>query len=229
MKLEPITVKAVGAEKWYYRKKGDANRFFAVEPADLTLEPGKLTVLTGRSGSGKTTLLHMLAGIVTPSGGTVAVNGEDLYAMDDEALSRFRNRHLGIIPQGAELLPYLTVTENILLPAGMWPGADRESAADQAALLLKRLGIENLSGVFARELSGGERRRVSIARALAGTPGVLFADEPTSDLDDENTGTVLELLREYADKGAAVLIVSHDSEALDYADLRLKMDGGRLK
>ena len=170
----------------------------------------------------------MLSGILLPSGETVSADGQNLYAMDDRSLSAFRNRHMGMIPQGADLLPYLTVTENILLAQGICKGGDQKAAAERAGALLNRLEIESLADVYAKELSGGERRRVCVARALAGSPGVLFADEPTSDLDDENTKTVLRLLREYADEGAAVFIVTHDREALDYADFRWRMDSGTV-
>ena len=101
------------AEKWYFRASGSANRFYAVEKTDLTLAPGTLTVLTGRSGSGKTTLLHMMAGLLRPDGGTICVDGQDLYAMDDKILSRFRNRHFGVIPQSTSAIPNLTVMENL--------------------------------------------------------------------------------------------------------------------
>ena len=226
--MESIKIEASAAEKWYFRGKGESNRFYAVHAADLTLNPGTLTVLTGRSGSGKTTLLHMLAGILSPSGGRITAGGEDLYAMDDQTLSRFRNRVMGMIPQGADLLPSLTVQENILLPYRIFSKEERPEVPIQANRLLEQLGIQDLCSVRAAELSGGERRRACIVRALAGSPPVVFADEPTSDLDDENTRIVLELLRESADHGAAVLIVTHDSEAMEYADVCRRMDGGVL-
>ena len=226
-----MRIEASGVEKWYFRGKGDSNRFFAVQQTDLVLEPGQVTVLTGRSGSGKTTLMHMMSGFVTPGAGRILADGQELYKMSDADLSRFRNRHFGMIPQGADVLPELTVRENILLSQGISGGrkhSEQGTIEEHAKKLLEQMEILPLLGVPAKELSGGERRRVCTVRALAGTPEAVFADEPTSDLDDENMHVVLKLLRKAADEGASVLIVTHDREALDYADVKLRMDGGRL-
>lgn len=226
-----MIIEAFAIEKWYFRGKADTNRFFAVNRTDLALEPGKVTVLTGPSGSGKTTVMNIMSGLLTPDGGKVLADGKDLYAQDDRALSEFRNMHFGMIPQGADVLPHLTVMENILLPQGICGRRDPKGtdSAGKAQKLLECMETGQLADVRAGELSGGERRRVCVARALAGIPDVIFADEPTSDLDDENMQTVLQMLRGAADAGAAVLIVSHDSEALDYADVRLRMNSGVLE
>ena len=232
-----MILEARDVEKWYLRGKGDSNRFYAVRRADLVLEPGKVTVLTGRSGSGKTTLMNMMAGLLTPDRGMVRVDEQDLYAMQDDSLSKLRNRHFGMIPQGADVLPELTVMENILLAQGIYKrrsevppvnADDRESLSfqDTADRLLEQMEISHLAQVQAKELSGGERRRACIARALAVGAEFVFADEPTSDLDDENMRIILAMLRKTADQGSAVLIVSHDMEAQEYADLRYRMDGG---
>jgi len=223
MKLE-----AAGIEKWYFRGRGDSNRFFAVQKTDIVLVPGTVTVLTGRSGSGKSTLLHMMAGLLTPDGGRVCADGQDVYQMDDPARSRFRNEHMGMIPQGADLLPVLTVMENILLVRGLFAAREEEirKVKEKAGLFLERMGIASLADVPARELSGGEMRRAALARALSVSPELIFADEPTSDLDDENMLIVLKLLREEADRGGAVLIVTHDLEAKEYADVCLSMNAG---
>lgn len=226
-----MIIEASAIEKWYFRGKADTNRFFAVNRTDLTLEPGKVTVLTGRSGSGKTTVMNIMSGLLSPDGGKVLADGKDLYAQDDRTLSEFRNMHFGMIPQGADVLPHLTVMENILLPRGICGRRDPKGtdSAGKAQKLLECMGTGQLADVLAGELSGGERRRVCVARALAGRPDVIFADEPTSDLDDENMQTVLQMLRGAADAGAAVLVVSHDSEALDYAEVRLRMNSGVLE
>lgn len=225
-----LTLKQVS--KWYFRGKGDSNRFFAVEACDLCVEPGKLVVLTGRSGSGKTTLLHMAAGLLTPDSGKVLADEEDLYAMDDRKLSAFRNRCMGVIPQGQSILPALTVLENIRLPKLMYgkdaaPGPARED--EKAQEWLERLGIAHLRDVSPNELSGGELRRAAVARALYSDAPLLFADEPTSDLDDENTGIVLSALREAADRQRAVLMVTHEAHAERYADTAWRMNRGRLE
>ena len=226
-----MLIEAAGIEKWYFRGRKDSNRFFAVKRADLVLKPGQVTVLTGRSGSGKTTLMHMMSGLLTPDGGTLLADGQELYGMDDALLSRFRNQHFGMIPQGADVLPELTVMENILLPRGIF-GKKKETSHGETEEYIKeimeQMNILSLSGAAAKELSGGERRRVCAARALAQAPDVIFADEPTSDLDDENMHIVLSLLRKAADAGAAVMIVTHDSEAQDYADVKIQMKEGVL-
>jgi len=181
----------------------------------------------GRSGSGKTTLLHMLAGLLTPTSGRVLLGETDLYRLDDRALSRLRNANIGVVPQGRSAIDSLTVLENVLLPGRMYGGTVDEAAARR---WLAVLGIESLAGAWPAELSGGELRRMAIARAMAQGPKVLLADEPTGDLDDENTARVLSVLSEAARaRDCAVLIVSHDSEAAGYADRLLRMDGGALE
>ena len=211
--------------KHYLRKTGSANHFLAVQPLELTLEEGTLTALTGRSGSGKTTLLQLLAGLLSPSSGRVIAGETDLYSLSDEALSRFRNQHIGVIPQGHAAVSSLTVLENVLLPGQLY-GNRSDPTRGQA--LLERLGMAPLADASPSELSGGEMRRMSIARALAAQPELLPADEPTGDLDDENTQLVLHLLREIADQGTTVLLVTHEEAALPYADRILRMDAGRL-
>ncbi len=211
----------------FFRKTGGANFFFAVKDADFSLSPGVLTEITGRSGSGKTTLLHILAGLLKPTTGNIILNGQDLYAMNDEERARFRNRKIGIAPQKQTALRSLTVWENILLPYMLY---QEEKAADQtrAENLMERMGIASLRDAYPNELSGGESRRLSIIRALIREPEILLADEPTGDLDNENTTAVLRLLREIADSGTAVLLVTHEKEAAAYADCHFQMDAGVL-
>ena len=211
----------------YFRKTGQANHFFAVQNVDLALQPGEVTLLTGRSGSGKTTLLHMLAGLLTPTEGRVLMDDTDLYALPDAELSRLRNAKLGVIPQGRSAVDTLTVLENVLLPSQL---RGEKGNADQALKWLDALGIAGLINARPAELSGGELRRMAIARAIAGNPEVILADEPTGDLDDENTAAVLTLLRRSAvEEGKAVLLVTHDSEALPYGTRICRMESGILK
>lgn len=218
---------AEGIMKRYFRKAGEANFFEAVGKTDLTLEGGEVTVLMGRSGSGKTTLLHMLGGLLRPTEGRVLLGDTDLYALSDAALSRLRNQRIAVIPQGRSAVETLTVRENILLPGTLYgeAPADMPRAADQ---WMEALGILPLADSRTRELSGGELRRMAIARALCWKPEVILADEPTGDLDDENTALVLSLLRKTAAEGAAVLIVSHDDAARPGADRAWRMDAGKL-
>ena len=209
----------------YLRRRGEANFFEAVHPVSLTLSGGEMTVLTGRSGSGKTTLLTMLAGLLRPSEGVVKLDGKDLYALPDAELSALRAGRIAVVPQAASAVASLTAEENILLPASL---AGKKLPADEARGLMERLGILSLRRAWPRELSGGELRRMAICRALAAHPDFLFADEPTADLDDENTVLVLGLLRDAANRGAAVFVVTHEREAAGYADRVLRMHDASL-
>ena len=201
--------------------------FIAVQETDLRLAAGTLTVVTGRSGSGKSTLLHILGGLMKPVTGRVLVDDVDLYTMGEDARTRLRSRHIGIVPQRLMSLAALTVRENILLPALL--AGKAEKFAPRADELMEHLGIRKLASVAPSELSGGELRRVTIARALVMQPGILLADEPTGDLDEENTQSVLRLLRETAHAGTAVLLVTHESEARNYADTCYTMTVGKLE
>ena len=214
-------------------RRGD-REFLAVQNADLTLESGRLIVLEGRSGSGKTTLLNILAGLQAPSSGRVLADSaqaagteSDLYGMEDSELSRFRNDHFGIMPQGQSAVAVLTVLENIVLPATIY-GQD-DQACQKALDLMEKMGITDLKDVYPKELSGGEMRRMAIARALVRKPEILFADEPTGDLDDASTRDVLLALRECAEKGTAVLTVTHEEDAFEYADRIFAMNAGKLE
>ena len=246
-------LRAENLSKRYFRKTGGANHFFAVKGASLALNPGEVTLLAGRSGSGKTTLLNMLAGLLTPDEGKVWLDDIDLYDMDDASFSKLRGECIGMIPQGRSAIETLTMLENILLPrqlcgeeglaggkmtprkaGGLRPnqrfGLRCRSDVEMAEKWLNALGIAHLMNARPAELSGGELRRMAIARALASSAPVILADEPTGDLDDENTGIVLDLLRDAARKeGRAVLLVSHDGEAARIADCLYRMDGGVIK
>ena len=218
---------AKGISRRFFRNARNSNYFYAVEKTDLDLEEGKITVLIGRSGSGKTTLINMLAGVLTPTEGSVMLDGQDIYKLSDTDRSITRCRHIGYIPQGQTGLQSLTVLENVLAPSVMYP-----SNSDQtkyAHKLLNAMRIDDLSDIYSNELSGGELRRMSIARALINSPEIIIADEPTADLDNDTTSLVLGLFRQLADNGASVLIVTHESDVLSYADRVCKMDKGILK
>ena len=221
-----MMLRAEGISRRFFRNGKGTNYFTAVHKADFTLPRGKLTAITGRSGSGKTTFINMLAGLLTPSEGKVLLDGIDIYSCGDTERSLMRNKHIGVIPQGHTGLQSLTVLENVLAPSMMY-GKERDNT-DKAVRLLERMGIAELSEVYSNELSGGELRRMSIARALINSPEIIIADEPTSDLDGDSTRLVMELLKQLADSGAAVLIVTHDKQAAGYADTVLNMDTGKL-
>ena len=221
-----MTLQATGISKKYYRPTKTASHFEAVKPLGFTLEEGKLTEITGRSGSGKSTLLYMLAGLLKPSAGSVVLDGKDLYSLGDEELSRLRNEKFGVIPQGQTGLFALTVLQNVLAPVAIY--GDTKKYEEKARELLELVGISELAESKMTELSGGEMRRMSIARALIMNPDIIFADEPTDDLDDENTKAVLEFLQKTAHSGNSVLLVTHEASAADYADKIFRMDAGVL-
>lgn len=233
-----MELRAEGISRRFLRKSGSSNIFMALEETDFLLPEGQLTEVTGRSGSGKSTLLNILGGLLAPTAGKVYLGAEDMYALSDASRSVLRNRHIGIIPQGQTALYSLTVLENVLLPRRMYPKPNGpENAVEvlspaeeetRARTLLEKVGISHLAEVWPNELSGGEMRRLAIARALMMQPEIILADEPTGDLDDENTGAVLQLLRDCADAGAAVLLVTHETEAREYADKVWTMRQGRL-
>ena len=214
-------------KKVFARQGKTGGTFCALETTTLTLTGGKLIEITGRSGSGKSTLLQIAGGLLRPSEGRVILDDTELYTLEDGALSRLRNRHIGVIPQGHTALRSLTVLENVTLPARLYdPLTD---ATERAKELLAMVGIEELADEEPMQLSGGELRRMAIARALMQKPDVLLADEPTGDLDDENTAKILKLLRQFADAGTAVLLVTHEGAAAAYADAVYTMSAGVLR
>lgn len=238
-----------------FRRRG--REFDAVSHVDLVMDEGDFVAIVGRSGNGKSTLITMIAGLTRPTSGVVRVDGCDIGAMDDATLSGTRTRGHGFVMQSQTLLSNLTVLDNVVLPATLvrrfaaaavlryrlwrlyrrWEDRGRGQGGEgvvvdplneRAMALLERLGVADLAGSYPRELSGGEMRRVSIARALMNGPRLLIADEPTGDLDQESTDIVMRLFRSLADAGTAILMVTHDPEALGYADYTLRMDAGVL-
>ena len=223
-----MILKAEKVGRRFFRKRNGSNFFYAVQDVALTLQSGQLVALFGRSGSGKSTLLNMLSGLLAPSDGCVLLDDTDLYQMEDGALSQFRNQHFGVIPQGQAALQSLTVLENVLLPCALFRDSSPQ-AEERAMALLEQTGIGELRDVRPSELSGGEMRRMAIARALIRNPDVILADEPTADLDDENTKVVLKLLKTVAEQGKIVFIATHDKDTFDYADVVYHMDAGKIK
>lgn len=221
-----MKLKAEKIGRMYFRSSRNTNFFYAIESLDFELKEGCITAVTGRSGSGKTTLINMLSGLLTPSCGRVLLDETDLYALSDRERSFVRNRHFGIIPQGQTGLQSLTVLENVMLPAAIYGKA--EGKKERAETLMEKLGIIDLREVYSNELSGGELRRMSIARALINEPEIIIADEPTGDLDADTTVLVMEMLKSHAEKGASVLLVTHDKDAVPYADMVYTMEKGIL-
>ena len=222
-----MELRAEGISRDFLRQSAPQGFFWALREVDFLLEAGTLTAITGRSGSGKSTLLKMLAGLMAPGAGRVLLDDTDIYRLDEAELAELRSRKIGLAPQTLMALSSLTVQENILLPCSLY-GVARE-AEPRALQLMERLGIAHLKSADPAELSGGELRRLTLARALVRDADVLLLDEPTGDLDDENTRLVFALLREEAAHGRAVLVVTHEREAADYADRLYRMEAGKLE
>ena len=222
-----MIIEATGLTKEFARARGGKRLFTAVHPLDISLEERQLTVVSGHSGSGKSTLANMLAGILTPTAGHVRLDGTDLYSLRDEELSRLRNERIGLVPQGHAALRALTVLDNVLLPSILY--SKDEAPAERARELLAAVGLDDLADAAPTELSGGELRRMAIARALLMDPAIVIADEPTAGLDSANATAVLTLLRDAADRAAAVLVVSHEAEAQRFADRSYVMEDGHLR
>ena len=226
--IAPIQVKAPAvAATAVSRRYGDGESAVdALRGVTLEVPAGQFTAVMGPSGSGKSTLMHLLAGLDTPSAGNVLIGGEDITEMNDKQLTRLRRRHIGFVFQSFNLLPTLTAEENILLPlsiAGRKPDkADLES-------LIARVGLEDRRDHRPSQLSGGQQQRVAIARALISRPTVLFADEPTGNLDSASGGEILALLREAVElDGQTTLMVTHDPRAAAAADRVVFIADGRI-
>ena len=202
----------------------------AVAGVDLEIRDGDFLVITGRSGSGKTTLLNIVAGLTKASAGEVLYDGVDVWRLPDRQQSLFRNRNVGFVFQFPSLMPSLTSLENVLLPTTFF--ADDESAVDRTVrglALLRRVGLEDKAAAYPRQLSAGQQQRVVIARALVNRPCVLFADEPTSDLDEQTELEIMSLFRQiHTEMGVTVILVTHSSELTAYGTRALHMTAGRL-
>lgn len=196
----------------------------AVTETSLSVEPGEVVLLVGPSGSGKTTFLTMLGGLLRPSSGEIFLNGQSLWQLSSNRLTKLRRDHLGFIFQSFNLLENLCAWENVYVG-----GLGIKNRKQKAIELLKRLGLENRMHQKPRELSGGERQRVAIARALINNPPLILADEPTANLDSKNGLAVMKLLCEIAcQEQKAVIIVSHDLRLKDVAKRVITIEDGKI-
>ena len=200
------------------------NQVVALDKVDLTVAPGDFISIIGPSGSGKSTLLHLLSGLDHPTSGSLTYDGQEIYTLPDKELSAFRRRQMGFIFQQFNLLPVLTARENILMPLLLDKKQPDEGYLSQLAELL---GIRNRLDHLPHELSGGQQQRVAIARALIAQPEVIFADEPTGNLDSKSGGEVMDMLKSIRDRmGKTLVIITHDNRIAAVADRRLTiMDG----
>ncbi|MFM8891677.1 MAG: ABC transporter ATP-binding protein, partial [Planctomycetia bacterium] len=199
-----------------------------VNGVDVTVSRGEFVAITGASGSGKSTLLHMLGGIARPSSGSVWLEGVDLASLDDDALARVRRRRIGFVFQRYNLLPELSLLENVALPLVL-DGVAAARSDEAAKAALEAVGLAHRLGHRPDSLSGGEQQRGAIARALVAEPAVVLADEPTGALDSANSRRVVELLmRLVAERGQTVMLVTHDPRIAASAGRTIHMQDGRI-
>ena len=196
---------------------------------DIDVIEGESVAILGPSGSGKTTLLGLLAGLDRPTHGTVALLGTDLATLGEDARAAFRARHVGFVFQSFQLIPTLTALENVLVPMELADTGSVRERESRAAELLGRVGLGDRLEHYPSQLSGGEQQRVALARAFANEPGILFADEPTGNLDAETGGRVIELLMGLnAERGTTLILVTHDLELAGRAGRVVRLAGGRV-
>jgi putative ABC transport system ATP-binding protein len=213
------------AERLYRFFHAGDDETLALRGVSLTLEPGEVVAVTGPSGSGKSTLLSLLAGLDEPDGGMVRIGGERLSRRPESERARIRSRGVGVLYQQANLVGHLSVEENVALAQRL---AGRDDASERAGVL-ERCGIAGRAGARPAQLSGGELARAGLSVALANRPGVLLADEPTGELDGATAQRVLDLLRERAGDGAAVLLVTHSPAVAAAADREIRLRDGQVE
>ena len=205
-----------------------AGRFNALLPLDLTFRAGEFVGLVGPSGSGKSTLLNLLGGIDHPSSGRVTIAGTTISELSESELAEFRGNNIGIVFQFFQLVPTLTVLENVILAMDFVGTIPRNQRSERALALLDQMGIKRHSDKLPAKLSGGEQQRVAIARALANDPPILIADEPTGNLDSENSDTITSLFAECAKAGRLVIVATHETQKLDHFSRIIALRDGAL-
>jgi putative ABC transport system ATP-binding protein len=206
--------------------KGSARRA-VVDDVDLQIYPGEMVAIVGASGSGKSTLLHLLAGLDRPSAGSVRIAGNQLDAMSEAQLARLRQELVGFVFQSFRLVPELSAWENVLMPARL--GRDLAAGRRRAREIMERLGVSSVGDQLPGDLSGGEQQRVAIARALIMEPRVIFADEPTGNLDERSGAQVIALLRDAVTPTRAVVMVTHDAGQAAGAGRTIHLRDGRIE
>ena len=225
----PALVRLRGATR---RHATAAGPFCALAHVDLDVQAGECVAVVGPSGSGKTTLAHLLTGIEQPTEGEVVVDGQPLHAMSQDALAAWRGRRVGIVFQFFQLLPTLTVAENVMLPMDFratFPRRERRARRARALALLERLRIADQADKLPAALSGGQQQRAAIARALANDPALILADEPTGNLDSATALEVMGLLAALAREGKTVIVVTHERELGRFFTRTVTLCDGRVR
>jgi putative ABC transport system ATP-binding protein len=217
-------LEAIGVTKTYART--DAPPVEALRGLDLRLDKGEFLALTGPSGCGKSTLLTVLSGLDLPTSGKILFAGRDLTSTPEDSLAGIRNREIGFVFQAFHLVPSMTALENVAFPAEL---AGDPKAGQRARGLLERVGLAGRADSFPHQLSGGEKQRVAICRAVINRPSLIFADEPTGNLDSENGHHIMELLIGLrAEHGSSLVLVSHSPEVVKLADRVVTLQDGRV-
>lgn len=218
-----ISLQNIG--KTYHSPAGEVA---VLRDIDLSIAAGQLVALVGKSGSGKSTLLNLIGGIDRPTAGSVVVSGTALESLNEGRLASWRGNTVGFVFQFFQLLPTLTVLENVLLPMDFAGAIPVQKRRERALSLLSRVGVSAHANKLPAALSGGEQQRVAIARALANDPRVVLADEPTGNLDSATAKEVIDLLRALAADGKTVLVVTHDADIASLADRALRIADGKV-
>ena len=202
------------------------NEVHALDGVNFSVEKGEFVAIVGTSGSGKSTLLHMLGGLDRPTGGSVEVDGKEIFSLKDEALTIFRRRKIGFVFQNYNLVPVLNVYENIVLPVQLDGKTPDASYIDS---IIETLGLERKLENLPNNLSGGQQQRVAIARALASKPAIILADEPTGNLDSKTSQDVLGLLKVTSQKyGQTIVMITHNEEIAQLADRIIRIEDGKI-
>lgn len=219
----PLAVEAVDLDKYI---ENGAGRLDILQSLSLQVEVGEKIAIIGSSGSGKSTLLSLLAGLDSPSGGKVLINGSEISHLDEDGRAAVRGRNMGFVFQSFQLLPSLTALENVMLPLQL---AGRKDAREQSLAAMKRVGLVHRLSHYPRQMSGGEQQRVAIARAFAPQPSILFADEPTGNLDEQTGQRIVELLFSLnAESATTLILVTHDMTLARRCERRLRLHDGQL-
>ena len=205
----------------------DGQIFKAVDDVSFSVKTGEMVSIVGHSGSGKTTLLSLIGGLTKPDSGQILIDDINIWSLDDAALSKFRNKKISFIYQFASLIPTLTALENIMLPTAF--GGRTDDIRGHAEGLISLVGLREKSGAYPSHLSGGQQRRVAIARAFINSPDIILADEPTGDLDEETEDEIIRLFQDMSEKKKVTfLIVTHNKEIAAQSRRQLSMSNGVL-
>lgn len=212
-------------QKKYHKEKIEITVF---DNLSVSFDKGKFYAIVGESGAGKSTLLKCISLLCPIDAGLITINDIDISKLNDNELSEIRLNEIGMIFQDYNLLHYLSSLENVMLPLLMYKDKDISQCKQMASKILEYVGLEKRENHYPKELSGGEQQRVAIARALVNNPSIILADEPTGNLDKKNKMVILKLLRKIADNNKCVVVVTHDSDVLQFADKILSLADGKL-